>query len=234
MAHVLNLLSAGAAKAVVLDMQAAFEAATGATLQATFGAVGAMREAFVAGAPCDVLVLSAALLDDLATAGALDVRSRVSLGLVGTGIAVRADAPRPPIGNADQLRQALRAASALYLPDPARATAGIHCVDVLRRLGILDTMQPRLRPFPNGAVAMRQLADDTPAAPAIGCTQVTEILYTRGVTLVGALPAGFDLNTDYGAAIVTRATAPGLAAQFVAALAGEATLAARRAGGFEC
>ncbi len=237
MAQVLHVLSAGAAKAVVLGMQAAFEEDTGALLHATFGAVGAMREVFASGAPCDVLILSASLLDALATEGALDARSRVSMGQVGTGIAVRADAPRPSIGDGAQLKAALLAASALYLPDPARATAGIHCVDVLRRLGILDAMQARLRPFPNGAIAMRQLADHTPNPtdpPAIGCTQVTEILYTPGVTLVGALPAGFELKTDYGAAVVARAESPALAARFVDALGGVATLAARRAGGFEC
>jgi len=228
----LFVLSAGAAKAVVLGLQADVEREERVALRATFGAVGAMRDQWSAGAPCDVLILSAKLLDDLAVAGAVDAATRVSLGRVSTGMAVLAGSPAPLIGNAEQLAETLLAATALYLPDPQRATAGIHCVDVLRRLDILATMQPRLRAFPNGAVAMGELAASMDAH-ALGCTQVTEILYTRGVTLAGTLPAGFELNTEYAAAVTTRAAEPELARRFVARLGSPATLAARRAGGFE-
>ena len=232
MARDLFVLSAGAAKAVVLSLKATFEAATQAEIHATFGAVGAMRERFSAGAPCDVLILSAKLLDELARDGAIDDATRTSFGRVGTGVAVCAGAPLPVIGNADELRASFSAASALFLPDPERATAGIHCLDVLRRLGILDPMRSRLRPFANGAAAMAELARSADPQ-ALGCTQVTEILYTDGVALVGALPAGFDLNTPYAGAVTMRAREPALARRLLAQLGGSATLATRRAGGFE-
>ena len=232
MARELFVLSAGAAKAVVLALQPAFEANSAATLNATFGAVGAMREKWAAGAPCDVLILSSVLLDQLARDGAINASSRVSLGRVGTAIAARAGAALPPIADPAQLRATVLAATSLYLPDPERATAGIHCIDVLRRLDILEVMRSRLRPFPNGAVAMNELAVAQDANP-IGCTQVTEILYTPGVVLVGRLPAGFELNTEYAAAVVARARESETAGRFVDVLGSEATLAARRAGGFE-
>jgi molybdate transport system substrate-binding protein len=228
----LFVLSAGAAKAVVLSLQADVEREERVSLRTTFGAVGAMRDQWSAGAACDVIILSAKLLDELAGAGAIDAATRMSLGHVSTGIAVLAGCPAPLIANAEELKRTLLAATALYLPDPQRATAGIHCVDVLRRLDILATMQPRLRAFPNGAVAMGELASSADTH-AIGCTQVTEILYTRGVTLAGKLPAGFELNTEYAAAVTTRAGEPELARRFVARLGGTATLAARRVGGFE-
>lgn len=232
MARDLFVLSAGAAKAVVLALKDDVERDGSVALQTTFGAVGAMRDQWVAGAPCDVLILSAKLLDDLTREGAVDPASRASLGRVRTGIAVRAGSALPQIGDADQLRKTFVDATALYLPDPERATAGIHCIDVLRRLGILSTLQQRLRPFANGALAMGELAAcDDPRA--VGCTQVTEILYTAGVTLAGTLPAGFELNTEYAAAVVTRAREPSLARAFVNRLGSEVTLATRRRGGFE-
>jgi molybdate transport system substrate-binding protein len=79
---------------------------------------------------------------------------------------------------------------------------------------------------------MRELAASTEPQP-IGCTQVTEILYTPGVALVGDLPAGFELKTEYAAAVASRAREPELARQFVARLGSDATLALRRARGFE-
>jgi ABC-type molybdate transport system substrate-binding protein len=43
----------------------AFEAETGARVNATYGAVGALRARLLEGAPCDVVVLTAAFIDAL-------------------------------------------------------------------------------------------------------------------------------------------------------------------------
>ena len=51
---------------------------------------------------------------------------------------------------------------------------------------------------------MRELAQR--ASPGgLGCTQVSEILYTEGVELVGPLPARFELSTVYSGAVATHA-----------------------------
>ena len=75
---------------------------------------------------------------------------------------------------------------------------------MLQRLGIADEVATRLRVFPNGATAMRQLAQSDAKRP-IGCTQSTEIITTQGVELSGTLPAGCDLATMYTAGITVHA-----------------------------
>jgi molybdate transport system substrate-binding protein len=102
---------------------------------------------------------------------------------------------------------------------------------VLERLGIRAAVTSRLRAFPNGASAMAALAR-VPGTGAIGCTQVTEILYTPGVALVAPLPGELDLATVYVAAVTTSATDSALARQFVAWLCGERSADLRRDGGF--
>jgi molybdate transport system substrate-binding protein len=87
--------------------------------------------------------------------------------------------------------------------------------------------------FPNGATAMSELARSR-ATGEIGCTQVTEINYTDGVALVGALPSGFDLATLYVAAVCTQARDRALARRFVQWLGGAQTREIRARGGFEC
>jgi molybdate transport system substrate-binding protein len=67
-------------------------------------------------------------------------------------------------------------------------------------------MLRRLKIFPNGATAMRQLAETDSVRP-IGCTQSTEIISTKGVTLSGPLPLGCELSTVYTAAVTTKAAA---------------------------
>ena len=228
----LHVLSGGAAQGVVSALSGEFRAATGYEIDGTFGAVGAIKEKLLAGAPADVLILTRALIDELAGAGHVDLGTRANLGRVRTGVAVRAGDPAPDVGTAASLREALRAADAIFFPDPQRATAGIHFARVLETLGIAAEVAGRLSTHPNGATAMRELANARGAHP-IGVTQITEILNTPGVALVGPLPREFELATVYTAAVCTRAAAPEAARRLVALLAAEARRPLRANAGFE-
>ena len=228
----LNLLCAGAAQGLVKALQERFRADTGAEVQGRFGAVGAMKEALLAGEPCDVMVVTEAMVDALVADGLLRADRRASLGRVRTGIAVRSGEPKPDVSTPEALKAALLAADAIHFPDPLRATAGIHFANVMRHLGIHDALRPRFRTTPNGATAMRELAA-TSAPRLIGCTQVTEINDTDGVDLVGALPARFELATVYTAAVSVKAEQPELAARFITLIAGPVSQSVRLAGGFE-
>ena len=231
-APTLHLLCAGAAQGLVKALEAPLKAQTGAALAGRFGAVGAMKEALLAGEPCDLMVVTKKMIDELVASGALRAGSAVDIGRVQTGVAVRVGEALPAVDSAEGLKAALLAADAIYFPDPVRATAGIHFADVMKRLGVHDALQPRFRTFPNGATAMREMAA-TDAPRLIGCTQVTEILYTPGITLVAPLPTGFGLATVYTAAVSAKAAGSELAARFIAMMTGADTAALRAAGGFE-
>jgi molybdate transport system substrate-binding protein len=154
------------------------------------------------------------------------------LGVVKTGVAVRAGDAPPDIASGAALRSALLAASGVYFPDPEKATAGIHFMKVLKSLGVDGALRERLRTFPNGATAMGAMAASGDAG-AIGCTQVTEILFTSGVRLVGLLPKEFELATVYTAAVCTKAREPQAAREFVALLASDEAAPVRADCGFE-
>ena len=134
---------------------------------------------------------------------------------------------------ADALKAALLAAKGIYFPDPVQATAGIHFMNVLKKLGIAQQVAGALRPFPNGATAMKAMAARPVEPGLIGCTQVTEILYTPGVQLVSALPKEFELATVYTAAVAAKAEQPQAARMMIELLASPAAAEVRRAGGFE-
>lgn len=227
----LHVLSAGAAKGLVLAMQERFSAARGVGFNSAFGAVGAMREKLLAGEPCDLIILTGAIIDALAAQGLVRAESCAALGRVQTGIAVPAGQVKPDITNAEALRRTLLSARGIYLPDPERATAGIHFTNVLRALGIFDHVRERLRPFPSGTAAMRAMAD-AGAPDLIGCTQVTEINYTEGVVLASVLPREFELVTPYSLAVCSKAAEPALAGEFAVLLAGPESRALRVQCGF--
>jgi molybdate transport system substrate-binding protein len=228
----LHILSAGAAKGLVTALQPSLTAETGIDVQGTFGAVGTIKEQLLAGAPCDVIVLTAALIDELIESGQVLAGSSVSLGRVRTGVAVRSGQPLPDIADRASLAKSLLAAGGIYIPDAQRSTAGIHFVKVLEQLGIRGDTESRLRSYPNGAAAMHDLARTT-EAQLIGCTQITEIKYTEGVTLVGPLPKEFELATVYSVAVCSHAAQPDAARRFVDLLSGAASEKIRAAGGFE-
>ena len=232
MAATLNVLCAGAVQGLVDAMRERFEHDHGIVLSTRFGAVGAMRDALRGGAPCDVLIVSEAMIDALLASGEVRSGSEAPLGRVETALAVVRGAKVPKVAGAQALKAALLRASALFFPDATLSPAGAHVASTLDRLGIGTSLAPRLRMFANGRTAMRALVDA--ADPdALGCTQASEIVATPGVVLVGALPAPFALATDYSAAVATVAASEELGRRFIALLAGEESLAQRRAAGFD-
>jgi molybdate transport system substrate-binding protein len=228
----LNILSAGAAQGVVAALAEGFRADTGYELACAFGAVGAMKEKLLAGTPADLIILTQALIAGLAADGRVLSDARADLGRVRTGVAVRASDPLPGIADADALRSALLQAEGIFFPDPQKATAGIHFARVLDSLGIRTQVEARLKTYPNGATAMRELAQARGARP-VGCTQVTEINNTPGVVLAGLLPREFELATVYCVGVCSRAASPDAARRFAALLTGESTRALRTKAGFE-
>jgi molybdate transport system substrate-binding protein len=227
----LRLLSGGAAQALVAAIAPAFQRETGFGIDGAFGAVGAMQARLLRGEPADLLILTRALIDGLAADGHVDMASVADIGPVRTAVAVRAADPVPPLGDAAGLREALRAADAIYAPDMTLSTAGVHFARVLQRLGIAEEMAARLREFPNGAAAMAALASSTEGRP-IGCTQVTEILGTPGLALVDVLPPRFELATVYTVGVTARARHPDAARTLAAMLISDGSRHLREQVGF--
>ena len=228
----MQVLSGGAAAAVVKAVQAEFEKSTGTSIHGTFSAVGQMRDQLLSGAACDVVILTKPLIDQLIASGHVVASSARSLGKVKTGVAVRTGTTHPSVKTRAELRAAMSAAQGIYFPDPDKATAGIHFMNVLKALGLDETMRSKFRVYPNGATAMGEMAKSNESG-LIGCTQVTEINYTEGVDLVDVLPTEFELSTDYTLGICTHAQNPAHAELLADLLTGAASAAVRKQGGFE-
>jgi molybdate transport system substrate-binding protein len=171
------------------------------------------------------------MIDELAADGSLVPATVGTIGSVMAGIAVRSGSPAPFIGNGDSLRRTLREVDALYCADRERSTAGAHFAYVLDQLDLRDELAGRIREFEGGSAAMEALA--TSSGIALGFTQVTEILDSKGVQLAGSLPPGYDLRTTYSAGVTNRSGSPVAAANFVQRITGPETADARRAAGYD-
>jgi molybdate transport system substrate-binding protein len=227
----LNILSGGAAQGLVGSLSSTFKAQTGFDIAGEFGAVGVMADKLRNSAPADIVILTAALLARLAAENLVAAPSITDVGLVETALAVRTGDPKAIVRDAADLREFLLAADAIFVPDTKASTAGIHVATVLQQLGIASVVAARLRIFPNGATAMRELAASDARRP-IGCTQSTEIISTEGVTLSGSLPPGCELATMYTAAITTKAAHPQQAQELIDLLTGADQHEKRKRAGF--
>ena len=205
----------------------AFKAETGCDIAGTFGAVGAMRDKLLAGAPADLLILTSALIGELTRPGHVLPRLRRRprrrahrRGGAQPAIRRRRSAMRQrcaprcsrPTPSTFPTRSWRRPAST----SPRCSTRSASPARWPRGCGRSPTAPPPCRRWP----ARRTRAP-------IGCTQVTEILNTPGVTLVGPLPKEFELATVYTAGVCTRAALPDQARDFAALLGSDAARAVR-------
>jgi molybdate transport system substrate-binding protein len=214
-----KILSGGAAQGLVRGLTEAFKAQTGFDIDGDFGAVGVMADRLRANAPADLIILTHALVAKLADEQQVIPASITDVGLVETALAVRAGDPRLNVTTEADLREALRAADAIFVPDTKASTAGMHVARILDQLGIAHEVASRLKIFANGATAMQGLASSTAKRP-IGCTQATEIVATNGIVLSGTLPPGTGLVTMYTAGVAARAAHPAEARALIALLVG--------------
>jgi molybdate transport system substrate-binding protein len=231
----LRIISAGAARGLLNSVLGREIDQAGSH----FGAVGAMQKIFEGGSECDLLLLTRSQIDALAKLG--QVSAVADVGWVATGLAVRdGDAQAPTVTDRASLRQALEHASMLYVPDTQQSTAGKHVASMIEQLGLTQQMQGRISEHPNGAVAMKTLAEQTTGQAIggatgqgllLGCTQASEIIYTPGVRLIGLLPAPFELSTLYSLAIPGRSKQASAAREAAQKL--QAANAMRLAAGFQ-
>ncbi len=225
----LKVLSAGAVRAVVEELAEAFRRETGHTVVFAFDTAGALRRRAPA-EPADVVIVTDAVIDELAGRGVVVPGTRTDLARVGIGVGVRRGAPLPDISTPEALKRTLLAAKSFVYMDPGKgATSGIHFAGVLERLGIASAVKDKALLWPAGASA-EAVAD---GRAELCVQQMSEILVVPGVTLVGPLPKELQKITTYSGGLAARSTAPDTARALLAFLARPAFKAKFAAAGLD-
>ena len=210
----IKVLSAGAVKAVIVDVSDAFEKESGHKLTASFGTVGVTKQKLAA-EPADVVIMTDVAIDEAIGHGAVVAGTRNDIARAGVGVGVKEGAPKPDISTPEALKKTLLAAKSLVYVDPAQgATSGIHFASVLQKLGIADAVKSKTILWPGGYAAEAVAKGDA----EIVVHQISEILPVKGVTLVGPLPKELQKITIYSAAIATKSENKDAARAFISYL----------------
>jgi molybdate transport system substrate-binding protein len=223
----IRVFSSAAPRGVLRELSPDFERTTGHQLVINYEFAADLKRRIEAGDPFDVAILPPDMADDLMRRGKLTAGSRVDLGRTGMGIAVRRGALKPDIGTVDDFRHALLAAPTLAYADGG--ATGLLVRDMLARLEIAETVQPKLRPYPSGG-ALAALARGQVDLVVIG---VSPILDVPGVELVGWLPPELQSYVVFTASIGAEARDADAARTFLTALTSPTAIALFKARGFE-
>jgi molybdate transport system substrate-binding protein len=186
----LKLLEGNALNAVMSDLGPQFETATGNKLNTTIGTSAQLRARVDNAEAFDAIILTKALLDQLAAQGKVANAPQAPIAHVGIGVAIRKGAPKPDISTVDAFKQAMLNAKSIGFVDNTPTAAALK--QIFAKLGIADQVNPKLKP----------LTIQAPDAVAngdveIAMTQISEILPVAGVDLVGPLPADIQVNTVF-------------------------------------
>jgi molybdate transport system substrate-binding protein len=194
-----KVLSAAAIQEPFQQLATEFTKETGNKVDATFGPVGGLQNKLKAGEKPDVIILSAAAMDELDKAGSLVAASRAELGRAIASVAVKAGAKEPDISSPDAFKAALLAATKVALTDPAAGgTAGIYMAGLLQKFGIADEIKKKAVLTSGGsAVAAAVAKGDADLGISFG----SELLPNKGVKIVGPLPQSIGLTVAYVGAV---------------------------------
>jgi molybdate transport system substrate-binding protein len=211
-----RVLSAGAMKAMVTELSEGFQKETGHMVVITADTGGGLRKRVEGGEKADVLVAPDAVMDALAKSNHVVADSRRDLARTAVGVAVREGAPKPDISTVDAFKRAvLEARSIVYLDPATGATSGIHVANVLKQLGLADSIKDKVVLWKGGYAA-----EAVASGKADLCLhQISEILPVKGVTLVGPMPAEINKVTVYTSSLLTAAPTPDAGRALLAYLA---------------
>jgi len=225
----IKVLSAGAVEPGIRAAAAAYAKESGNEVKITFNTAPEIRKRIESGAAFDVVIAPPAALDGFAGAGKI-AADRVALGRVGLGVAVRPGAEVPDISSTEALKRALLAADSVVFN---RASTGIYLENLLKKLGVYDSILSKITRYPDAGAVMEHLLKGK--GKEIGFGPVTEILLhkDKGLKLVGPLPADIQNYTSYSAAPMSSAANAELARAFVRWLGGAESKALFAAAGVD-
>jgi molybdate transport system substrate-binding protein len=225
-----KILTAGAMKAVVLELVPQFEKETGHKAVVDNDTAGGLAKRVEGGEAFDLAVITPGVIGDLAKKGKVAADSRANVARVGVGVVVKEGAPVPDIGSVDAFKRALLAAKSVAYIDPASGgSSGIYLSGLFDKLGIAADIKPKAKLKQGGYVA--ELIANGEAE--LGLHQISEILPVKGVKLVGPLPAEIQNYTTYAAGVGTEAKQPEAAHAMLKLLTGAAADGVLKARGME-
>jgi molybdate transport system substrate-binding protein len=223
----LRVLASNGVKAAVEELKPQLEKASGGTVSIDFSTTAALRERIEKGEAFDVAILTDDAIDVLIKAGKLSQAQRAKLARVGIGVGYRKGTPKPDVGTASSIKQALLDAKSIAYTEAGASRPGID--RMFGQLGIAGQLHIKSHLTAAGAA---------PASVGKGesdlvLTLISEILPEPGVALAGPIPSEFQTYIGFSAAPSPKTAASPAAAAVIKFLDSPTAAAIYKAKGME-
>jgi molybdate transport system substrate-binding protein len=228
----IKVLAGSAVMPVMPELITKFEQLSGHKVWFDFdGAIGAMTNRLLEGELADVAIVSGEQIELLERQGKVVAGSRTDIAKVGVGLFVRKGASRPEISSVEAFSRTMRAAKSIGYNDPAAgAPVGIYLIGLFDRMGIAAEMQAKTTIFRQRSERFEAVARGD---VEIGFNQISEIVATPNVDLVGPLPAPLQHYTLFATGIVASGVEHDAGGALIRFITSPASMAIWRANGFE-
>jgi len=193
----LKLFATNAVRSVLDELVPQFEISSGHKVtigyNTTVQTLGLIRD----GQSADVVIATAAGVDELASLGKVVAGSRVDLAATNIGVAVRKGARKPEIRTVEAFKRALLEAKSVAYT--ASGLSGMYFARLIEQLGIAEQIKPKSQIRPGGLIAEVVVAGEAELAVQM----VSELLSVPGAELVGLLPAEINQTSMIAAGILS-------------------------------
>jgi molybdate transport system substrate-binding protein len=180
----LVVIAAGGGRGALEQLIAGFESKSGYKVTATFGSGPGTNQKVAGGEPFDVAVVQSPYPDVLAS-GNVTTGAGTPLANFALAVGVRQGAPKPDISTPEAVKRMLLAAPSVACADASTGSAaGVSCNELLKKLGITQQVQPKVKIAQGGGVGAMALVAKGDAE--VGLAFVTE-MKSSGIDIVGAL-----------------------------------------------
>jgi len=226
----IRVLSAGSVEPGLHAFAGQVKRDLGHDLRIQFNTAPQIAKRLAAGEVYDILIAPPAAIEQAVKDGKAVAGTRVPVGRVGAGIIVRSSAASPDVATVEALKHALLGADSVVYNT---ASTGLYLETLFGNLGILDQLTPKTTRYPNGPSVMEHVINGRGNEIGFGAIPEIRMYESKGLKLVGALPAEVQNYTSYDAVVMTGAASPEAARAVLRELATPAAKAMFAAHGVE-
>jgi len=221
----MHVMSSLAIKEAYLELVPAFQKKTGSKVDTEWvGGVDLMKRV-KAGETADLVIASQKALGELKSLA--KVQAVVDLARSGVAVAVRKGAKRPDIGSGEAVKRALRAAKSIaYSSGPS----GVYLAELFQKWGIAEELKAKITQTPPGTAVGPLVAR---GEAEIGFQQMSELLPTAGIDIVGPLPPDIQIVTTFSGGVHVAAKEGDAARAWLAFITSPQSAAVLRKHGME-
>ena len=223
----ISVLSAGAVEPGMPAYTGLVKQQTGHELRILYNAAPQIAKRLAEGQRYDILVAPAGVMEQAIKDGRVEADTRIPVGRVGVGVAVRAGSNAPLIGDTAAFTRALVSADSVVYNT---ASTGLYVEKLFAKLDMLATLKPKTTRYADGAAVMEHLLKGRRGEIGLGAITEIKLYEAKGLVYVGPLPADIQNYTRYDAAIMAgaaQAEAARAALRVLAAPAGKAAFSSR-------